>query len=314
MLYYYKMTFDILYKTLIKLFSKSPRSGTITQRERISQIIIHQVLFIQHLRILWFHDLTLGNFSNLQEFWIIFSYPSLDVVFAQEGFLPYFSILSWIFVGWNTFVLIFSAILIQNNKNVPGLIKSLFKLTMLISSKLLFIPITIVMILCFKYSFWQYKYLEEYDNDIESKVIDYGYTGGLLSLVSLFFHLGLSVLFENSDFEISHISNKVDLQSKFTSLYDILYIIVTFVITVFYVIIGKSYYIRYLLLCTISFLFIGIKYIFYLPYYSLFMNVLRIILCFQIFIVSLIFLIGLQMENGSIILALFTIFQPVMIY
>lgn len=308
------MTLDLLYKTLIDLFSKSPRSGTITQREKLSQIILHQILFIQHLRLLWHHDLTLNNFSNLKDFWIVLTYPSLDVAFAQLGYLAYFSILSWILVGWNTFVLIFSAILIQNSKNVPGLMKSLFRISIFLTSKLLFIPITIVMILCTKYSLWQYQYLEEYDDDIESKIIDYGYSGGFFAIISLFLHLGSSILFENSDFDVSHISYRNDLQSKFTSLYDVLFDIATFITTLFYVIMGKNSYIWYLFMCILSFLFICVKYIYYLPYYSFFMNLLRIILCFQIFLVSLIILIGLQMQNGSVILILFAIFQPAMIY
>lgn len=308
------MTFDLLYQTLIKLFSKNPRSETITQREKISQIILHQYIFFQHLRLLWYHDLTLNNFSNLKDFWVVLSYPALDETFAQQGILPYFSILIWILVAWNTFVLIFSAILIKNKKKVPGLMKSLFRISILATSKLLFIPITIVMILVVKYSFGQYMYLEEYDNDINSGIINYGTIGGIFALISLVLHLALSVLFENSNFDISHVSGRFDIQSKFSSLYEILYLICTFVTALFYVLMGKSSYTWFLFINIFCFLFIGIKYIYYLPFYSFFMNLLKVILSFQICLVSAFILIGLKMQNGTVILTLFSILQPAMIY
>ena len=308
------MTFNLLYQTLIKLFSKNPRSETITQREKLMQIVLHQYIFIQHLRLLWYHDLTLNNFSNLKDFWVVLSYPSLDQAFAQQGIFGYFSILIWVLVGWNIFVLTFSAILIKNKKNVPGLMKSSFRLSILVTSKLLFLPITIVMIITVKYSLGQYQYLEEYDNDIASGVINYGTVGGILAVISLIFHLGLSVLYENSNFDISHVSSRFEIHSKFTSLYDILYLISCSMNALFYVLRGKNSYTWYLFINIFSFLFIGTKYIYYLPYYSFLMNLLKVILCFQICLVSFFILIGLQMQNGAVILALFSISQPAMIY
>lgn len=302
------------FKALLEIYSKNSRTEQITSTEKATQVVLCLLSLTHHIRLLWYPGMNLANFSSFQVFWHTISYTSADYLLAQLGLLKYFWIFSVFIVNFYPICITASLLLLYFNRPVPKILKIFVKWGGVLTSQLLFVPITVVQVLVIKYSTGSYVYIDEYPGDLNADLLNFGMVGWIFSVFSLFFHIISNVVHENAKYEIDHYSTQFDIGCKITCEFDILYNTLSFISCISFVNLGQKSYTWYLFLAICFHFFNFTKFLYYLPYYSSFMNELKVLRSGHLSVVALFFLLGWIRNDAMITFVLFTFTQIPLIF
>ena len=299
------MVFGYFYKGLYEIYEKNTRTEGISNSEKFIQIVLSVISFTHHVWLLWYIDMKISNFQDFQDFWVTLSLTSGDVLFSKLNFLRYFWVFSALIVNLYFCLIIIALVLIYSKKKVPKIMKILTRWIGFVNSTIFFIPIISMHTLALKYSSASYTRIIEFPGNLDSSQLNFGLVGCIFSILSLIFHILNNCVHEIGSYETAHFSQQADLGCKSTCEYDILSNILTYISCIVFIVLGEKNYTWYLILSALVYGFEFCKYLYYLPYYSSFMNKLKILKTGQLMILTFYFLLSKILNNASVTVLLF---------
>ncbi|OMJ77409.1 hypothetical protein SteCoe_23010 [Stentor coeruleus] len=307
------MSLDILYRTLSEIFSEknSPRSSI--QVQRITLIFFSIQLLSQNFNFLWNPYLGMSYWKDYELFWVVVNYPCIDSLAAFVNALSQFLYLIMTMIALSYALIIFLATRIFYEKTLPDWLLKLLRFCISFTSEMYFIPTTIILILLFKYSTFEFTEIQEYASLPSSDILNYGFLGQVLSVVFILLHLGLSFLYEGCSYEIRHAKRRENLMAKSCPDVDLLVKVIYIINSFCFTNVQITYYWNYMLVATAMYVYCTYKFIYYLPYYSSYVNYLKVLVHFEALCVTVFFLIAYYFKNATIVLVLTVFMQPFII-
>ena len=296
----------MLFCNINEIFKRDITENSISVKTKIITVLGSVFMSIQLASLLWKSNTNISDWSKYSLFWRILSYSRLDFLFGYLNLIQcgLFLVNSLMLVIFLLFA--FCQLLINQEKEIYYLLKVLANKTIQITSTIFFLPIVMMLIIDIKYFFIN-ENIEEYLVSNES----YNNSLSLFrSITSLFVFLFANVIYDNFAIEIRHIAIKriIDAQAngyinrtmKYTHL----------LLSILYV----SMYNLHPLFFQIVFFSISAynasKFLYNFPYYSIYMNKVKIICISLEVIISLFFIIGTIIDNSGVILLLSIFITP----
>ncbi|OMJ65234.1 hypothetical protein SteCoe_38740 [Stentor coeruleus] len=115
--------------------------------------------------------------------------------------------------------------------------------------------------------------INEYAGSNYSSDLALGKSGLAIALLAFFMLKNLAYMKEGVSCNIQHSSGFGSLESKSQAYSDQKVKLITSLIALLYVMLSKEYYYFYLIFCTLAYIYLTFQYIYYLPYYQDFSNV-----------------------------------------
>ena len=262
---------------------------------------------LQIASLLWRSDMNIKDWSNYGIFWRVLSVSRIDLCCAylnliQEALLAVNCLLLLVFLS-----LILCHALVLSNRTILSPFKEISGRGIKLVSTIFFIPIVDILLIDYKYYFSKSTSITEYSVQNQS-------SGNPLSLarssLSLLFVMTVNLIFEYFGSEIRHTakdkviyaksSMDVDLQVKFLH--------ATLVVAnIFMYEQHPQLFQILLLLCSC---YNAFQYLYFLPYYSMYINKLKVLSCSMESIVALAFLIGYILDDSQTILVIVIFITP----
>ena len=241
------------------------------------------------------------------------SYPCVDSLFAFADSLYEFLLLVLSLISLSYFIILIQIIMRIYKRTTPALLIKLLKVSLELTCNFYFIPSSIILVLLFKYSYVNYSKIQEYATNSDVNSLNLGIAGMILSIFFLFLHLALALIYESCNFEIRHSMADKYLQAKSSPIPDLIAKIIYFINCICFATIQLSNYKLYLAIAVFTYSYCTYKYLYFLPYYSTFVNFIKVLLHFQILLISIFFLISSFINNATIVFVLSIVLQPFII-
>ena len=182
---------------------------------------------------------------------------------------------------------------------------------MFVTCELFFIPISIILLLLFKYSDNTAGYIREYSNYPSSLQLNNGLKGRMIAGIFLVLHLALTLAYKGFHFEIRHSKAKNTFKAMSMPDVDIKTVLITFFHCVCFISIQQSYNLYYPYVNLFTYGYCAWSYVYYLPFYIDFMNFVKAFLYFDCFCITLFFMTASYFNDAAIAQLLSIVFQPI---
>ncbi|CAG9317153.1 unnamed protein product [Blepharisma stoltei] len=297
--------FSIIYSCQAKRVSPN------NSNEKLLQIILSIIIYLQIARFNWSKDLNMNDYIGKN--WTILSYLSIDQICADSGYLYGCFLMSSISVLiCAIFVFLFSIISYQKLafKSHIALIP---KIIMLFLSTIGFIPSLVIFMFTLKNSISKENSIEEYSTCTDCN-LNLGATGIVWSLINLILLPIIAYGREIFSAELRHTFALRSLKARAHSSIDIEMISFSIIISVTYVLISDySYYFHQTILVLYS-LYILYRILKYAPYYNIFLNALIFAKNSAILFTTLAFLFGNAIGDSQVTIVFFWLINPILIF
>lgn len=281
--------------------------------QKVYMVLAHIQLLTQNINFLWNPSIKIAFWSSFIDFWTILNYPCVDSLFASTGEIFTFLILVTSLLTLSVLLILIHLITTFFRKSTPKFILKLLRFIIALICELYFIPSAIVILLLFKYSYVNTDHLEEYTNFPSSKKFNYGTFGMVLSILLLGVLLVITFIREACCFVVRHSMAELHLEAKSSPNADILMKLFSFINCVMFISRQLEGYEIYLVFAAMQYLYCIYKYLYYLPYYSPFVNFVKVLVYFEAFCISLFFLFAFVADNATIAFVLAICMQPVIV-
>jgi hypothetical protein len=307
------MNNSFLYKVLSSFFYKERPYRNVNRLDKILVSLVDIQFLFQNLTFLWSPVVPIAHWESYLKFWILISYPSIDVIAAA---LKSSFILLLISLSSLTIILLLLMLHIFlgiYEKKTPNFLIKLSGILIYMVCDIYFIPSTILLVLLFKYSTINLSYIEEYDNYPSSASLQLGVMGQTISSIYLILNLSISLVNECCKYEIRHSLTDKSVEAKSFSYLGVYVKIIHFISCICVCTIQKEFYFYFLVAFGLTHGFIWYFYITRLIYYLNFINFVKATLHFDIFFISVFFVTGYLIDNSSVIIVLTVFMQPFII-
>ncbi|OMJ68036.1 hypothetical protein SteCoe_34637 [Stentor coeruleus] len=307
------MRSKVLYAILAEIFSEEKSVSSI-RKQHFLIVVMGVQLLAQNINFMWNPYLDMDNWNTYINFWVVLNYPCIDSLAAALGVLKIFMYLIIALISADAILILMILSLNASNKRIPFFLLKSLRLNLMFTCELYFIPTSIILILLFKYSSTGIHKIQEYTDFPDSKIMNFGILGQVFSVIFLFIHISLSILYEGFNLEIRHSLCEKNLNAKSSPNIEILIKIIYFVNCIFFTNIQISNYMIYIIILSLTYGYCTYKYISYLPYYSTFMNYIKILVHFEAFCISVFFVLGSFIGNSTIVIVLTIFMQPIIVF
>jgi hypothetical protein len=278
----------------------------------VLQILHEFIVFGQNSPFFWYTSISLKGWKSTKIFWELINYTSIDYFSFKFQIFNHFVIA---IIGMYFFLVAFFGYLIKENyykRTGKPWVFFVVQSLMYILCDLSFIPILLTIFLVFKYSGQEDQIIIEYSLEQTSTEIIFGSTGKYIAIVFLVLHVWFSFIYEavshslrysaDDNLEYSKKNAKSDLMSRM--------LMIVNCNSFFYF--QQDNYQIYLVLLFFSYILIGLTILVELPYYSLYMNLIKFVQYADSAFVTLAFFVGYSSIQLFIITFSFLI-QPELI-
>ena len=300
-------------RALIDIFPVPKDQNVSFKARKVGYFLVLLLELGQQTNLMWISSTNVESWKAISPFWETISYASLDCLCSYFGILNIFVM----FVGCSTslimaLLLIHSFLLKLRGKSWMLITKVIRGLSF-IHSEVLFVCYCIGMNLLIKYSYKQNGKIEEYNQDNGSNILNYGIFGIVFGIIFQIFHLVISICYTGYSYEIRYLSKGSDFHSKSEVKYEILFKTILFISTVMYCFTDKAFYLKRLFFMIFFDLISLLYYSKRIPYYSNFMNFLRLLKSLECILISTSFILSYIINNSIITLVLSIFMQPILI-
>ncbi|OMJ66992.1 hypothetical protein SteCoe_35975 [Stentor coeruleus] len=303
---------EFLYDVCRDIFSKKYSSGSKLMKI-FKIIVVNCIILAQNLQFLWNPNLNIKGWETYSKFWEIIRTPSFDAAAAQFNVLIQFF---YALVGeLGLFLGLFLSICTLKifKKKVPVLLITLTRLVWTVTSEILFIPTILTFAIVYKYSSNDYNNVEEYSNNVNSKSLNLLETGKIVTIVMIVIVSFFAFVYEACAFDVKVKPEKSLAESRLHAKVNVLMKIVYFTCSILFVFFQKDNYSIYLILFLLLNGLISFGMIYYIPYYSLFMNFIKAFIHLDCSFVAIFFFTGKLLNTALIPFIASLLFQPILL-
>lgn len=309
---YNLMKSNMIYEILSSVFTENFAVGHSIKFQKIFSTVIMLLVTLQNFKIMWTSSLSLPSWKSYSLFWKAIGTASFDNLASDLNMLfPYL-----IFV-FSTHIIILGIFIWQgirklSNKEIPKYFIKILRFFLMLNCDLNFIPGTIVLVLMFKYSTITDSMISEYFYAPDSSALNLGVAGQVLSVFFLTLNLVIAVIYEGFSFEIRHSYVEYDINSKARPDVDIFVKVFQFGYCFMFAFFYEGHFIVYLSIYVVINAFCVFKFCYSMPYYSYYMNFIKILSHFEGATIGLFFILAYIVENGTTVLVLSIFMQPLL--
>ncbi|OMJ94333.1 hypothetical protein SteCoe_2534 [Stentor coeruleus] len=308
------MRSKVIYDMLTQIFYEESMNSSSSRKQHVWIVVMGVQLLAQNINFMWNPYLDMDNWKTYINFWEVLNYPCIDSLAASYGLLNILMYFIIALIGASTNIIIIILLAYASNKKIPSILFKILRGCLKFTCELYFIPTSIILILLFKYSTVKIDEIQEYANLPNSEIMNFGVLGQAFSILILLIHIVLSILYEGCAFEIRHSLKEKNLSAKSSPSIEILIKIIYFINCIFFTNIQLSNYMTYMVILSMTYAYCTYKYIYYLPFYSAFMNYIKILIHFEAFCVSVFFVLGSFIGNSTIVFVLTVFMQPLIVF
>lgn len=301
------------YSILCETFYQENLNKPLSFFDKMFAVLLNIQILLQNIYLLWSPNLHINSWKSDQQFWVFLAYPCIDRIFAALNSLSILLLLVALGLSITLFLIALHISLSLNRIKTPLLFIKIERFLIFLLSDVFFIPFTIVLVILFKYSTVDITFIQEYSNNPSSSSFQLGRLGQVLSIGYLGLMLMISLISDYCKYELRHSLTDKTINAKSFSYIDGYTKIVYFISAVFSCVLQANFYIYHLILASFSYGLIWYSYAYRLTYYLNFMNFLKIALHFEVFCVSIFFIVGYLANDPMIIIILTVFMQPFII-
>ncbi|OMJ72962.1 hypothetical protein SteCoe_28470 [Stentor coeruleus] len=308
------MIIKSIFKAISELYPYTVSDKISGKLDKFSLLVTHILTLAQKLRLLWRADFSITHWKYYENYWIYLSYLSPDQLSAKLNTLYNFYIFCLSLQSCTILflVLFFIRKYLKSHKN--QLFKRVLRNLLSLQTGLLYIPSLFSYSLVLKYSYNnKTEAISDCIGNISSKDILLGYTGFIISFLSIISLITIGYFKEGISYEIRHNAAGYDLQAKAFPITEIQGKFFSTLMVILYVFLSESSYTFYLILIGIGQVYMAGVYIWYLPFYSDFTNF--VFTCHEFEAVCFIsfFAIGIGLDNATVVIVMSIIMQPLIV-
>lgn len=303
---------EFLYEVCSDIFSQKYSSDS-TFMKMLKIIVLNCIVLAQNMQLLWNPELTVNNWEKYSTFWEIVRIPSFDSAAAKFNALPQFFYALVVNLGVILGLFISLCILRFLKRKPPTVVMALARFIWTVTSEIIFIPAIICFMIVFKYSSGDYVYVQEYTGKIKAENVNLGDTGRVLSVVLCLLIIIYTLVYEACAFDVKVENNTSLNESRLHGKVNISVRIISLSNCVLYVYFQKDNYELYLILLIIIHSLLSFCVIYYIPYYSIFVNFMQLFVQFDCSCTAIFFLIGKFLDTAQIPFIMTLLFQPILL-
>ncbi|OMJ71243.1 hypothetical protein SteCoe_30601 [Stentor coeruleus] len=305
---------EFAYSVCFLIFSQK----TCTFRSKFWKISIYAIsetiILAQSIQFFWYPNLPIKDWEKFSAFWNIINLPSTDVLAARLDLLKEYLIFEILLIGTLFFGVIVICLLKLFKKIVPRIVLYTCRIVSVFLCDLFFIPSSILLFVLCKYSNEKIEYISEYPNSIKGETLNFGEAGRVLAIILLILIVVFSFFYETCEYEIRHTSDEDFSDGKIHPKADILSKIVAFANCYMMTNLQLLDYETYLLAVSIMYSITTLAFIYYLPYYSRYLNFFKIFVNIDCLGIIVFFWFGYRVNNAGIIFLLGLIMQIALLF
>lgn len=308
------MLHEQVYKANILLFHEDSNLCRSQSAQKVSLLLLLLTYLGQVINLIQNPNFFISDWLTNRSFWYVLTMPSIENLAGEFELLFLWTILSYSLLGVSVLLWLFCILLIKIKKYPGNWLIRLLRMVLFFTCKFYFISILNTFIYVFKYSAVQKDFIEEFVHEVKGNNLDFGFFGVYGSIFVIVLHILISVLYEVFVLNVQHSTAGSDLSAKSNAEFDIYLKLIFTLWCILSAFIKTSKYIIYLFITlTISLLCLCF-YIYKLPHYSKFAQVLQILPFIEGTFISIFFLIAhiLNTTTPTIILVIFL--QPGIIH
>lgn len=290
-----------IFSSLLDILKTEISHDPVRWSSKIMQAIVNVGILLQLSSFMWRPDTQLHDWKSYEIFWKFISFTRVDLVCAYLKILSemHFFVNSCLYAQFLVFVVIQIFLVLKKKPLVQ--ITYLLKKSMQVFSSILFIPSLTLLLIDLKSFSDPQSSLNEYSIASDS----YGnYLNLFRSITSLVILIVFSYAYEAFSVEIRHCYKDKYLLAKASSDVDLNVKILYTAIVVMYVLVYDIHAELFKFIVFLIYVYITIQYLVTIPYYSRFMNNLKIVVSSCEAFVTLWFLIGYIVNDSKTILLL----------
>ncbi|CAG9329552.1 unnamed protein product [Blepharisma stoltei] len=308
-----KWIFENLGSKLLDTFcsiSKQKYSPKISRKKQIIfELIINLISSLQLMSLALYPNMHIQYWDDYFDFWILLYYFRLDSICISLDVSLYCTYGLTIYV---LSIMLFLAIAFnfkRTNKNIPKLMKFIWRKIISFEIELLRVPSLMIFLFVIKYSILHDENINEYKNQPDSSILNYGAVGVILSMVCIVIIVLLNIYQELLHTDIRHSFWSKNIIAKNESSLDLYIQSYTVVICILYVFVGSNHSIAYHIAALLFLTHLCYRINYDLPYYNVIGHLIHSCKLFEILVIFLIFLVGELIDNSTIIIAFMIFLQ-----
>ncbi|OMJ90888.1 hypothetical protein SteCoe_6650 [Stentor coeruleus] len=276
-------------------------------------LTLNYIILAQNIQLLWNPELTINSWDKYSKFWEIIRIPSFDAAAAKFNVLPQFFYVLVADLGIILALIISLCILRFIKRKPPVIVLAIARFIWTVTSEIVFIPAIICFMIVFKYSSGNYVYVQEYVGEIIAENMNFGSSGKILSAFLCFLVIVYTFVYESCAFDIKVENEKSLNDSRLHGKVNISIRIISMLNCILYVFFQKTNYEVYLILFIVLHGLLSFGMVYYIPYYSIFVNFMQFFVQFNCSCTAIFFLIGDFLNTAQIPFITTIIFQPILL-
>lgn len=291
---------ESIYKIWFEIYSQKNFPSKSSSLKAFLHILINLAILAQNIQFFWFPALKIKDWDKYVFFWDSINTPSLDVLSVKFSFFKEYIIGEFISILLVLIFLVLSLLLHIFDKKIPVMMLSTMRIMLMAICDMFFIPYCLSFFIVYKYSSKSSVFIEEYANSVQSESVSFGGFGPILSIASIITIVILTCFYEVCSYEVRHNTESNTSDNKICLNTSLLARAVYFINSYMFTNFQLSNYEAFLLVSLIMYAVVVYYSIFYVPYYSTFMNFLKAYLHVDCFCICLFFYLAYKLDNGGI--------------
>lgn len=271
------------------------------------------IILAQNIQFLWNPNLNIQGWETYSKFWEIIRTPSFDEAAAEFNVLIQFF---YALVGeLGIFLSLFLSICTLKifKKRVPVLLLTLTRFVWIMTSEVLFIPAILTFAIVLKYSSGSFDNVLEYPNNVNAESLNLLDTGKIVNVIMIAIVCFFTFLYEACAYDVKVKPVKSLAESRLHAKVNVLMKAVYFTCSILFVYFQEDNYIVYLILFFALNGMISFGMIYYIPYYSLFMNFIKAFIHLDCSFTAVFFLTGKLLNTALVPFIASLLFQPILL-
>ncbi|CAG9325531.1 unnamed protein product [Blepharisma stoltei] len=298
------------FKILGKIFKSKYSLNCKLRTQIIFESLINWIIALQMISMTWYPNMGVKGWNNYSSFWNFINYFDFNNLSQELGIAEY-----WFYTNIAVLTACILSVILLFVLNIfdiklPRLFLYALKKTLVIFVSIFYIPSLVQLTMAFKYSALNYSKIEEFSDNLDSSILDYGVFGAIFSIFLIIFLVSFAFFAELLTVDIRHVFARRSITTRSHSSLDLQLLVFRTSESLVYVLLGKQNIEWYQIFLLFFSALIALEGTSKLPYYNKIENTIKICRYFCIVFWLIIFLIGNAMNNATIIFALNIFVQP----
>ncbi|CAG9335768.1 unnamed protein product [Blepharisma stoltei] len=294
----YKNLQGFLLSCIIGIFESDFKTRVSFKQQIIREIFSNIIITIQVVSLFWYPDMSIRHWSSYSTIWNCFRFFNYDYLFAKQGLYTFYFILSSTINASSIFIVFLHCGCKYFNCNLPGILLMIAKALLYLFSSISLIPYLTTLIIVIKYSAFDYRYVQEYD-DHDADNYNFGILGTISSFLILVVFVPIVFLIEMMKADLRHSVAHKNIKARSNSSWDLLCILFFIAQCFLFAFVDKSHYEYRIMIGMVMAVYLLVLEFRFLHYFNPVENSIQACKMGNILVCLVVFLFGYLTDNPT---------------